>query len=311
MNADPVTLARTVSSCPVCRKPPDSQQILFWKQEVCFRRCSCGFEMVNPRPDAAWLERRYHYYGQAYFSDPRKLESDFRAGAIPAGRLRLISDLARRDLHLLDVGCSTGAFVAWAQQQGFEAEGVDISRPAIEYGREVRGLKLHLANFSAQPPTFPADAFDLVTIWETLEHLPEPGDVLEAASRVLTDRGRLAISVPNYASLTQRVLGSRHRYVGVDHVNYFNPTTLTRLLEGHGFKVERHFTRQWNPIILLQDLRHGGLPSLGDQMGDRRTTDAVKTARSMAPVRLAHRLAQAGLGRFGYGDMLYALAHRA
>jgi len=305
------TLAAVLARCPVCSRPPSSQQILFWKQDVCFRRCSCGFELVNPRPDAGWLERRYDYYGETYFSDPRKLESDFRPGAISPARIQLLSGLAGRELHLLDVGCSTGAFVAWAEQQGFQAEGVDISRPAIEYGCRVRGLRLHCANFSGQASPLPAGTFHLVTAWETLEHLPEPGDTLDAASRVLKARGWLAISVPNHDSLTHRVLGRRYRYVGVDHVNYFSPSTLTRLLERHGFEVERRFTTQWNPIILLQDLREGGLPSLEDQHRDRRATDTVKTARGLAPIRAVHALAEAGLGRLGSGDMLYVLARKA
>jgi hypothetical protein len=305
-----VTTALTAVNCPVCRQPPDGQRILFWKQEVCFRRCACGFEMVNPRPDARWLEGRYHDYGARYFSDPRKLARDFRPGAVSPARIQLLSSLAWRESHLLDVGCSTGAFVAWAEQQEFEAEGVDISRPSIDYGRKVRGLKLHCADFSAQPSPLPAGSFDLVTIWETLEHMPEPGTTLDAAIRVLKDGGRLAISVPNQESLTHRALGRRYRYVGVDHVNYFNPSTLTRLLEGHGLRIERRFTRQWNPIVLLQDLRYGGLPSLEDQHRDGSATETIKTARNLGPLRVLHRFAEAGLARAGWADIIYVLARR-
>jgi 2-polyprenyl-3-methyl-5-hydroxy-6-metoxy-1,4-benzoquinol methylase len=262
---------------------------------------------INPRPTSGWITSRYAYCGEQYCTEPSKLASDFTAARHDL-ELAVLGDA---EGSLLDVGCATGAFVAAARAAGFDARGVDVSAPSTRYGRDVLGLPLDVGDIYER--RYPSERFNVVTLWATLEHLIDPARVLSEAHRVLTPDGIIAVSVPNYASLTQRVLGQRNRYVGVDHVNYFTAYTLSKLLARHRFRVERSQTDRFNPIVLWQDLRGATLmgASLERQLSDQRLTDRFKyDSGAFALARVGHRIVTSLLGAMGLADMLYVVARK-
>lgn len=294
--------------CPVCESSPKNQEFLFTKQGVQFWRClRCRLEFVNPRPSRTWLKDHYDFYGDRIFLDQRRLESDFRAARFDVEWSLLTG------LHgsLLDVGCSTGSFVKLAMESGFVAEGIDLSAPAISYGRDQLGLRLRCEDFTAG--TLAASSFDVVTMWATLEHLPDPGAFIAEAHRVLRPSGVLALTVPNHGSATQRVLGRRHRYVGVDHLNYFTSRNLTRLVETHGFRTQVVRTRKMNPYIWYRDFRRSELEgaSVDEVLADQSVTDTVKDRRLYSPLRAAHAFVERAAGRLGLGDLLLMRASKS
>ena len=294
--------------CPVCGSSPADHKFLFEKQAVQFWRCArCGFEFVNPRPSEEWLAAQYDFYGTHVFLDERRLRTDFDSAHFDV-EWQLIGN---RRGTLLDVGCSTGAFVKLALQSGFEAEGIDLSEPATNFGRTQLGLPLRCGDFAAH--VFPEASFDVVTLWATLEHLPDPGVFLAEAHRVLRPSGTLVLTVPNHDSATQRLLGRRNRYVGADHLNYFTARTLARLVQRHGFHPEAVLTRKFNPFIVYKDLRRS--PSDGasadEVLADQSVTDTVKDQARYAPLRAAHSLIERVVGRFGLGDLLLLRASRS
>lgn len=294
--------------CPVCDSPPADHEFLFKKQGVQFWRCvRCGLEFVSPRPSVTWLTDHYNFYGTHIFLDQRRLDSDFRASRFDV-EWELIADLRGA---LLDVGCSTGAFVKLALESGFGAEGIDLSEPAISYGRDRLGLPLRCGDFTAQ--ALPASSYDVVTLWATLEHLPDPGAFIAEAHRVLRPSGVLAVTVPNHASATQRVLGRRNRYVGVDHLNYFTDCSLAKLVEGHGFRTEMVRTRKLNPYIWYRDLRRSAAEgaSVDEVIADQSVTDSVKNRALYAPLRTVHSFVERAIGRFGLGDLLLLRASKS
>lgn len=300
----------TPGPCPACGAGLAEQRELGHKEGARFVRCaSCDLMFVNPRPTRDWLSRRYAYYGSRLFTVPEKLESDFAPGRYD-GEIAL---LRGRHGRLLDVGCATGAFVAAARDAGFDARGIDLSAESTRHGRERHGLALEAGDLTER--AYPAGSFEVVTLWATLEHLPEPGAFLTEAHRLLAPGGVVAFSVPNHLSLTQRLLGFRDRYVGIDHLNYFTAATSSRLLARFGFRVARVRTDKCNPIVIWQDLR-GRTPSgasVEQQLADQRRTDLVKRGGGAAAtvLRAAHRGVTAALGAAGMGDVLYVLAERA
>lgn len=296
------------SACPVCDSLPVAQTFLFTKQRATFVQCrNCAFVFINPRPSPAWLAARYEFYGAAYFTDPSKLESDFHADRHDF-ELALLRGLRGA---LLDVGCATGSFVAAAKAAGFDARGIDISPESTRYGREVLGLALDVGDLYER--RYPAETFAIVTLWATLEHLPDPNRFLAEARRLLSPGGRIAISVPNYASLTQRVLGRRDRYVGIDHVNYFTRATARRILGRHGFATETIRTARFSPVVFWQDLRGNGSDgaSVQRQLADQRVTDRFKYGSGVAAAaRAGHAALARVLGTARLGDILYLVARK-
>jgi 2-polyprenyl-3-methyl-5-hydroxy-6-metoxy-1,4-benzoquinol methylase len=149
--------------------------------------------------------------------------------------LRLISQkLTRARGTLLDVGAATGFFMVMARDVGFVAYGVEISEYAAGVGR-ARGLDIKTGVLSEYPP---GKMFDVVTLWDVLEHFPEPKKEIIRAYDLLNSGGILAINTPDSGSLYARLLGRRwHLLVPPEHINYFTRKSVRLLLEKQGFEV--------------------------------------------------------------------------
>ncbi|MBU0516304.1 MAG: class I SAM-dependent methyltransferase [Proteobacteria bacterium] len=148
--------------------------------------------------------------------------------------------------RLLDVGCATGDFVAWARDQGWRAEGIDPSRAAVLIGQQ-RGLPLRMA--SADSLAGLRETYDVITMWDVLEHLPRPQRALDLARRALAPGGTFILKTVSSRSLVE--LSARclyHLSAGVlegplqriyvpGHLYYFTSETLRRLLFNSGWRV--------------------------------------------------------------------------
>ncbi|MEN9614148.1 MAG: hypothetical protein RLZZ347_455 [Candidatus Parcubacteria bacterium] len=149
--------------------------------------------------------------------------------------LALISQkLGQSGGALLDVGAATGFFVRMAREAGFDARGVEISDYAAGVGRS-RGLDIKTGVLSEYPL---GKIFDVLTLWDVLEHFPEPKKEIARAHALLKTGGILAINTPDSGSLYARVLGRKwHLLVPPEHINYFTRKSARLLLEKQGFEV--------------------------------------------------------------------------
>jgi len=138
--------------------------------------------------------------------------------------------------RLLDFGCGAGRYVAQMAAAGWQAEGLDLSPAAVQAGRNA-GLVIHQGTLPGA--NLPDAAYDAITMWHALEHVPAPKATLAAAHALLRPGGRLLVAVPRLDSLAARWLGSA--WYGLDlprHLTHFTARTLRRHLESTGFRVE-------------------------------------------------------------------------
>jgi len=258
---------------------------------------------INPIPVEESLQESYEQLSQEYFlTERRRAVDDY-----PQRHARELALLRKVGAHgrLLDVGCATGSFLQAAPAGGFtDATGIDIAGPSIEAASKA-GLAAVAGDFRSR--FFDADRFGVVTMWNTLEHLPEPYAFVAEAFRVLAPGGTLAVSMPNHESLSVRLLGTRYRYIGLAHLNYFSRRTLTRLLARAGFEVTYAETRSFNPYVAWKDWRGSG-PDTDSMIRETELSKTFKTGGSFAPVRLAYTLVDRGLQALGRGDSLLAAA---
>jgi SAM-dependent methyltransferase len=191
-------------------------------------------------------------YDGAYFRDDRH-SADARgyahyladeAAHRRNARRRLTTLLSRQSAaggRLLDVGCAAGFFVAEARLLGWDAEGIDLSRDMVDWGR--RQLEVELAALRFANLERPAGSFGAVTMWDYIEHSTDPRGDLERAHRLLAPEGLLALSTGDIDSAVARLTGSRWHLLTPRHHNYFfGGTTITRMLGETGFDpaVVRH-----------------------------------------------------------------------
>jgi 2-polyprenyl-3-methyl-5-hydroxy-6-metoxy-1,4-benzoquinol methylase len=200
----------------------------------------CGLCFTNPRPSPETIGQ---FYPTAY--TPHVLPPKRR----PFWRWRRGGGRYHQPVRwqgegrLLDFGCGGGSFLAEMHRQGWRVTGVDTCTEAVLRIRQELGLRVFagtLPNEELEPASF-----DVVTMWQSLEHVHAPLEVLQEAHRLLTPGGRLYVAAPNIDSLPFRRFGPA--WFGLDlprHLTHFTPWTLHHMLEVAGFRVRRIRTVQ-------------------------------------------------------------------
>lgn len=134
---------------------------------------------------------------------------------------------------VLDIGANAGQFVGLAQSRGISAWGLENSPYALA---EARRLKHPVAERLSDIPDLP---FEILTLWETLEHVADPLALLTEALPRLTEQGLVALTVPNLDSIQVRLMrgDNPHVHGGCNtpgHINFFGPKQLELLLKRAG-----------------------------------------------------------------------------
>ncbi len=235
---------RFLQRCPVgCTAPLVATAVRL--PEGALLRCTgCGQLISQATPD------RYHQ---------SMLEFDTARGTAPADTAEARRfDLARRrierlqrlaapaggDLRLLDVGCSSGAFLESARALGLSARGVE---PAPSAAASARAKGLDVVTGTLASAGFEPDSFDAVTLFEVIEHLQDALSLAHDVFRVLRPGGLWLIGTANAASWTAALMGARWQYLNIashgGHVSFFCPQSIAVLAGRSGFSVERIDTR--------------------------------------------------------------------
>lgn len=209
------------------------------------RRCeACGVAFLWPRPAREVLEELYS----------RNYQSHSVSGAAPgqlfrtAKTLSLLPYRARFGVEgvlfppfgqarLLDIGCGTGEYLAAMARCGWRSSGCDISDAALAQAR----LKLPYAQFyrgALEDLPFGPGSFEVVSLWHTLEHLPDPRNALERVYWLLVPGGRVIIATPNLDSVEAYLLGVRWAEIDIPgHLFFFSKASLHALVRETGFDV--------------------------------------------------------------------------
>jgi SAM-dependent methyltransferase len=137
--------------------------------------------------------------------------------------------------RLFEIGCAYGFFLELAQRY-WDVEGVDISQEATTYARREIGLHVTCGDFLELP--LEADAYDLVVMWDTIEHLCDPAAHLAKIRHILKPGGVLALTTGDVGSLAARIQGRGWRlYYPPHHLHYFSRRTLRSLLARQGLEM--------------------------------------------------------------------------
>jgi 2-polyprenyl-3-methyl-5-hydroxy-6-metoxy-1,4-benzoquinol methylase len=179
-------------ACNLCGS--DDARLLFRPQELPdgriggIVRCrQCGLVYRNIRQPGETTRRHYE---KEYF--PQDLSAGRKT--IFSHYLRLI-DGFRKYNRILDVGSGHGSFLRLCASNGWECHGVEISQKATEFARHEFGLTIF--NGPLGDAHYPDEFFDVVTLWNVLDHLTDPGHALKEIHRILRPGGGLFLRFPN------------------------------------------------------------------------------------------------------------------
>jgi 2-polyprenyl-3-methyl-5-hydroxy-6-metoxy-1,4-benzoquinol methylase len=227
-----------ISSCALCGRSETTH--LCTRKGFNLARCnSCELVFVTNPPRAEELTRFYsfaHGYHAHYAAE---------AGCAPAeaAAQRHLSDLRRYKSggRLLDVGCAAGIFLKKARADGWEVSGIEFSEDSAAVAR--RRFSLEVTAGTLRKGIFPPASFDAVTLWDVVEHLPDPIAGLSAAGEILKEDGVLLIETPNIDGLYPRLsyaIASDGRYwrhpEPPAHLFQFSKRSLRRALDSAGLR---------------------------------------------------------------------------
>lgn len=199
-------------------------------------RCPrCDLEFVWPTPTAGAVRA---VYGDGYFTAGRFGYEDYFgrerevAHRKAHARLERLASLGHRGGRVLDVGCAAGYFLEVAQAQGWSVEGVELSAEARAHAP--RSVRPHIreGDEGLQGP------YDVITFWDVLEHLDAPDEALRTYAASLAPGGALGIVVPVLGSVNTRLAPRTwDQYKPPEHLWYFSPRAMRKLLHSQGFQV--------------------------------------------------------------------------
>ncbi len=141
----------------------------------------------------------------------------------------------KKKINLLDVGCSTGFFIEYANSKGWKCEGLELNPSAAIFG-EKRKLKIFQKTLEEHKPK---KKYDIVTMFDVLEHLPNPGQEINVVKKILNNKGLLYVYVPNWQSATRILMGEKNSHFiwPTHHLTYFTPNTLINFFSRRGFNI--------------------------------------------------------------------------
>ena len=260
----------------------------------------CGALFVLTAPGGAALQHLYgHYYDRARFTTPTTVTASLETLVRSAERFRKTG-------RWFDVGYGEGGLLSVAERHRWACHGMEVSPQALEYGRRRAWV---VTTDPGGDSRFRDGAFDVMTMIELLEHVPDPTRFLSDAARWLRPGGLLYVTTPNAGSLNRRVLGLSWSVVSPpEHVVLWTVGALRRALAWAGLVPFRVRTEGCNPSEMFARLR----PRSGLPVDRNQTALALSEALSRSPLRRSIKVAiNAGLSVSRLGDTIKAWAVRA
>jgi SAM-dependent methyltransferase len=246
-----------------------------------YRTCrACGTVQLVPPP--ADLDR---YYPSSYYTLPAD-RATLLAASGPEGYKR---DLVARFAgpgRLLEIGPAAGGFLVVMQEAGYDCSAIEMDADCCRHLSDVVGVDAHRSDDPAAALAG-LGPFDVIALWQVIEHVPDPAGVLAAAARALAPGGIVILGTPNPDSLQFRLLRARWVHLDAPRHLYLIPSSeLVREAQELGLQVALMTTRDvgtrtWNLF--------GWRESFAGAAGRPRARAALRVAgsivaRLMAPI---------------------------
>jgi len=157
----------------------------------------------------------------------------FREKSMRQVLARLAGSVFRKKTRILDVGAGGGIFLNLLNKLGYEGHGIEPSHALCRKAYEKYSISLRQGVLREKLPN--DKTFDLITLWEVIEHFSSPNHEIKKISSHLDPLGKILIATPNVQSLSARILGPRWWSYREMHLHYFSPNSLETLMRRFGF----------------------------------------------------------------------------
>jgi len=245
--------ASQTGRCPVCsnRLTPYIREVTdpeTGRQFDVLKCNACGVGLTSPFPE----QLRPHYAG--YYGSRHGVTANF----CTKRRIALVTKMAGkgRGGRLLDVGCGDGSFLHAARERGWQVVGTELNpEPARRLGFDV---------FSSLEECADQGPFACVTLWHSLEHMPDPETVIAKIRRLVEDDGVVLIAVPDFEGLQSKAFRESWLHLDVPrHLYHFTAASLDRMLNQTEFIPVAHWHQEFEYDLIgwLQSALNTVLPT--------------------------------------------------
>ncbi len=223
--------------CPICQS--HRFKSLFAVQNADLVECSaCSLVYVpTPAPEVTSVYKASYFHGDTDVHGYGNYENEFQSHYETFQyRLRATEEKLGGRGRVLDVGCALGHFGKVALDRGWDVFITDISEFAVQKSAVKFGLK----GFVSSPDKLPVrdGSFDCVTLFDVVEHVSHPVELLQNMHSALQKNGVLHLTTPDQSSWTARLLGKHwYHFKPDEHLIYFTPKTIANALDRAGFEV--------------------------------------------------------------------------
>lgn len=287
----------THTSCILCQGL--SIRPLAGYEEAGLVRCDeCRFVFSRYIPDVAELIAHYNTYPRLDRISEITLK---RYDTLAA----LLSPYAT-ERHWLDVGCGDGHLLARVQTHGWKVSGTEYTDTAVEICKR-KGISMQQGPLNAGHYT--PESFDVITFIEVLEHINNPHEELENFHKLLRPGGALYITTPNFNAASRHLLKANWSIIEYpEHLCYYTPTTLHRLLYQHGFQRESLTSTGITPSRLVRGGDKKVTTSTDQKISPLPPDEKLRSMTESNPLGIAAKKMINGiLSLTGTGDTLKAL----
>jgi 2-polyprenyl-3-methyl-5-hydroxy-6-metoxy-1,4-benzoquinol methylase len=224
-------------SCPLCHHT--QTDFLYQIKGDRILQCqSCSMIFAESQPfDKMQMYSQAYYSGSSESAGYQSYESELTSHqATFRQRLKSCERLLGRKGVLLDYGCAVGHLGKTAKDLGWRVFATDLSYYAVEAAHQQFGLDGFVSDL-AEPP-LKRQQFDMVTLYDVIEHMSEPRQILERLQPLIKDHGLLHVTTPNVESWSARMMRDFwYHFKPQEHLLYFSKVTLERILSECGFEI--------------------------------------------------------------------------
>lgn len=200
----------------------------------------CGLMYVNPRLKPELIFKGYSEGSdETFVSQAPYRVNTFKRSLKQVHKLLPAEMRARLGTKnkpkILDVGTAGGSFLKAAKDAGWDVYGIEPNKWLCNWAKKNYGIKVDQGDLFTQK--YKDKSFDVVTLWDVLEHVPDPKKVLIECNRILRPGGVLVVNYPDMGSSIAKLMGRKWVFILTVHLFYFTPKTIRKILNITGFDV--------------------------------------------------------------------------
>jgi len=298
--------------CIVCgNKNKETFHVLYEKDTCSVVRCEqCSFQFIPP-----FFRKGIDYSNYKSSEVAREVARGDVWLKIERNllRYRLIQKF-KKSGTVYDIGCGFGHFLVAGKKLGYSVAGVEMSSANVDFIRNEFDITVEKNSFLEVAES---QAYDIITLWDVLEHIDSADLIVQKVSRMLNPGGLVFIQVPQIDSFFARLLKDKWWAMGLDHVNYFSKKTIRQLLANYGFEVKTiHSSIELKNIltyVILPKLRRRKKTGENWTNAERQQEFNRLTRRPQWLLWLlvkSHNLAYKTLSRLHIGDEMIVVAQK-